>query len=424
MFSAASAVNISFVRMKRSKPLNSVLIKPAGPDCNLACEYCFYLGKAQLFPEMPHHRMPEDVLEALVRQMLEQGSPSISFAWQGGEPTLMGLPFYEKAVEYQKRFGNGRIVGNSLQTNGLLIDADWADFLRENNFLVGLSIDGPQHVHDHYRKNLAGDGSWERVSRAAGLLFEKGAEVNALATVTDYSAGFSDEIYDYLRSLGFAFMQFIPILERAENGEDVAQFSASADAYGHFLCRLFDRWMADFQDGEPTTSIRYFDSLFYRYVGLQPPDCSLMEACGPYVVVEHNGDVYSCDFFVEPRWKLGNVLIDRLTDLLNSPTQQRFGERKAAWPDQCEICKWLPYCYGGCPKDRINGMNHFCESAQMFLEHADSRMQALADEWKRRNLHPPSSPTTHIPKDIGRNDPCPCGSSKKYKHCCMNDPRR
>jgi len=334
--------------------------------------------------------MSIEVLRELMRQLLQQGIQQISVAWQGGEPTLMGVNFFRKAVEFQNQYAAGKVVGNSLQTNGLLIGDRWASFLRENNFLVGLSIDGPQHIHDYYRKDRDGRGSWEKVVTAASLMLENGVEVNALSTVNAYSVNYPDEIYDYLKAVGFHFMQFIPIVETSEDGGGVAPYSVAPRDYGEFLIRLFDRWLADFEYGEPTTSIRYFESLFYRYVNMQPPDCTLMERCGPYVVVEYNGDVYACDFFVEPAWRLGNIMKNRLIDLLNSPRQQEFGNQKAELPKKCRNCPWFSFCFGGCPKDRIRdkrtkGLNYFCESVTIFLEYADLRFRCLADEWRRKN---------------------------------------
>ncbi len=370
------------------KKLTSVLVKPAGPDCNLACTYCFYLKKAALFTETKVHRMSAHVLEETVRQAVTQADKEISFAWQGGEPTLMGLPFFETAIELQKKFAGSTKVGNGLQTNGILLNPDWAAFLKNNHFLVGLSLDGPKHVHDHYRLFKGGKGSWEQVTDRAKMLLDAGVDVNVLTVVSDYSARFPEEIYNFHKSLGLRHMQFIPVVETHPRiPTEAAPFSVLPQAYGEFLKKIFDLWWQDFRHGMPTTFVRYFDSVFFNYVGLEPPDCELKRACGVYVVVEHNGDVYACDFFVEPRWKLGNVLHDRLTDLLNSSRQFHFGQFKAILPSECLSCPWRPYCWGGCPKDRIrdprdNGSNHFCQSYKMFFEHAHARLQVLARKWR------------------------------------------
>ncbi len=404
----------------RLKPLNSVLIKPAGPDCNMACTYCFYLEKAELFPAPKLHRMEDRVLRETVRQVMRAGGQQVSFGWQGGEPTLMGRHFFERAVQYQIRYGRpGQVVGNGLQTNGILIDENWARFLAEAKFLVGLSLDGPQHIHDRYRRMRGGQSSWRRVVRARDLMLNAGVEVNALIVVNDYSVRFAREIYEFHKENGLVHMQFIPCVETDPTDPTrAAPFSVDAEAYGRFLCELFDLWMADFRHGEPTTFIRWFDSLFFTYVGLPAPECTLLEECGVYVVVEHNGDVFSCDFFVEPRWYLGNVLEGRLIDFLNSERQREFGRVKKQLPQECRTCPWLRHCWGGCPKDRLRdprdqGSNHFCLSYKMFFEHADKRFQELARRWKAQQ-----EAARARPRKVGRNDPCPCGSGLKYKHCC------
>jgi len=374
----------------REKRLNSVLVKPAGPDCNMACTYCFYLEKSVLFSGIKSHRMSEEILQEMIRKVMGQSRQEVSIGWQGGEPTLMGLPFFERAVEFQKKFGHGHVVGNGLQTNGLLIDKQWAEFLKEYKFLVGLSIDGPEHVHDHYRLMRNGKGSWSRVVDKARLILDTGVEVNALAVVNDCSVKYPEEIYEYLKSIGLNYMQFIPCVETdSRNPDQSAPFSVPPEKYGEFLCTVFDLWLADFADDMPSTSIRFFDSVFFHYVGLPPPECTLLEECGVYVVVEHNGDVYSCDFFVDPDWKLGNIMTNRLLDMLNSSIQKRFGQLKASLPKDCLNCAWLRTCRGGCFKDRLHNpsnaeLNHFCESYKMFFEHSDKRFKELAAEWKRQ----------------------------------------
>ena len=393
---------------KRShgKPLTNILIKPAGPDCNLACRYCFYLEKEHLFSETKVHRMDETVLEAMVRQMMTLGGPSVAFGWQGGEPTLMGLDFFRKAVEFQKQYGSdGQTVGNGIQTNGLLIDDEWSQFLREYNVLVGLSLDGPQHVHDHYRLTRHGNPSWERVTTSARQMLDAGVDVNALVVVSDYSARYAREIFEYLVDFGFEFLQFIPCVEPDPNNpSQSAPFSVSSVAYGEFLCELFDVWKEHFRNGVPKISVRWFESVFATYVGVDIPECTILPECGTYIVVEHNGDVYSCDFFVDPEWRLGNVLEGNLADFLNSPRQNAFGRRKSKRPPECRTCRWLPSCHGGCPKDRINapednGSCHFCQSYKMFFEHAHADLRQLAKRWlayqglePQRQIIDPNSP--------------------------------
>ena len=375
------------------KALDSLLIKPAGPDCNLDCTYCFYLDKAGLFPETKTHRMSLETLEELVKQTMQHGSRHISFGWQGGEPTLMGLPFFRKAVEFQAKYGGGKSVGNGLQTNGLVLDGEWAEFLATYKFLVGLSLDGPEHVHDRYRVAKGGQGSWQRAVDSAGLLLSAGVATNALVVVNDYSVRYPEEIYAFHKALGLNYMQFIPCVETdPRNPAVAAPYSVSAEQYGEFLKAVFDLWYADISDGVAATSVRYFDSVFHKYVGLNAPDCTLMRSCGAYLVVEHTGDVYACDFFVEDSWKLGNVHTGRLDEMLNAGRQHEFGEMKAALPQECTACQWLSTCQGGCTKDRIRdprdrGSNHFCESYKMFFAHADGRLKQLAGEWVANQFH-------------------------------------
>ncbi len=381
---------------KFKKVLSSVLVKPSGPDCNLDCDYCFYLEKADLFTETKKHRMSLKTMELFIKQTLQQSVGPISFAWQGGEPTLMGLPFFEMAVKFQKRYAKGRSIGNGLQTNGLLLNQEWADFLKTNNFLVGISIDGTEHIHDKYRTHVNGKPSWLEVVDKAKMLLEAGVEVNVLSVVNDYSVQFPEEIYEFHKSLGFEYMQFIPLVETDNSNPDkAAAYSVGQEAYGNFLIKLFDMWQNDFKDGVATTSIRHFDSVLHNYVGIEAPDCTLLKECGNYVVVEHNGDVYSCDFFVEPDWKLGNLYEEDILVMLNSDKQKEFGELKSDLPEKCQKCKWQRPCYGGCTKDRLrdpqdNGVSHFCEAYIAFFEHADKRLKQLAVEWaqKQKKIHP------------------------------------
>ncbi|MDZ7371645.1 MAG: anaerobic sulfatase maturase [candidate division KSB1 bacterium] len=370
------------------KPLRSILVKPAGSVCNLACRYCFYLGKNISHKRNLPMRMSEETLRSLVKQMMRQGEREVSFCWQGGEPTLMGIEFYERAVEYQIRFGRpGQVVGNSLQTNGVLIDRDWALFLRDARFLVGLSIDGPQHIHDRYRVSK-GQGSWASVMKALETLMRYEVPVNVLTVVNDYSVNFADEIYSFHKQNGLTYMQFIPCVERRrDDPQEYASFTVPAEAYGRFLCRLFDLWWDDFQDGKPTTIIRWFDSVAANCAGLEPPECTLQTECGSYLVAEHNGDVFSCDFFVDSGHYLGNLHKTPLFDLLNSPQQKSFGAAKVDLPSECRSCNWFYLCKGGCPKDRKGSgkeprSNYLCGAYREFFRHAESRLKELAERAK------------------------------------------
>jgi len=415
--------------MKHPKPLQSILVKPAGPDCNMACAYCYYLGKSSLFQNTKKHRMTDTMLQTMIRQVMKQSRESVTFTWQGGEPSLMGLPFYQNALTYQQHYNRGQSVGNGFQTNGLLLDRSWATFFKKSHFLVGLSLDGPQHIHDHYRTMKNGHGSWSLVSDRAKLLLDTGVDVNALVVLNDYSVRFPEEIYLYFKELGFQYLQFIPCFESSP-GEKQADlpYSVAPQQYGHALCTLFDLWIQDFRAGQPTTSIRFFDSLFYTYVNLPPPDCSLLPECGTYIVIEYNGNVYSCDFFVEPDWYLGNISNTNVLDMLNSPQQQQFGRSKAHLSKNCRTCQWLIHCCGDCLHYRITTLEHekqssLCQGFKIFFAHAHEKLTALAEQWKRqreaqqyRELATVQPKRAHIKP--ARNKPCPCGSGIKYKRCC------
>ncbi len=282
----------------KHRPLNSVLVKPSGPDCNLGCAYCFYLEKETLFPETDLHRMSPEIQEEMIRQVMQQSGQSVSIGWQGGEPALMGLEFYKRAIDLEKKYGHGQSVSNGFQTNGTLLDREWAQFFKQYDWLIGLSLDGPQHIHDKYRQDKGQRPTWEKVERVARMLLEEGVAVNAMCCVTDYSADYAKELYNYYKNLGLTWMQFIPVVETdKEDQTKAASFSLTDEKYGYFLIELFDLWYADIRDGVATTSVRDFDSLFHHYVGLDPLECTHNKECGSYVVVEHNGNVYSCDFF-------------------------------------------------------------------------------------------------------------------------------
>ncbi len=374
----------------KHKPLNSVLVKPSGPDCNLGCTYCFYLEKEALFPETKTHRMSPEVQEELIRQVMQQSGEAVSIAWQGGEPALMGLDFYKRAIELELKYGHGQSVGNGFQTNGTLLDREWAKFFKKYDWLIGLSLDGPQHIHDHYRFDKGEHPTWEKVESVAKMLLEEGVAVNAMCCITDYSSDYAEELYNYYKGLGLTWMQFIPIVETDKNDPTkAAPFSLSDEKYGRFLIRLFDLWINDFKNGEPTTSVRHFESVFHSYVGLESPECALMKECGPYVIIEHNGNTYSCDFFVEPRHRLGNIRQNKIIEMLNSKKQDEFGKAKTLLPRKCKFCPWNSKCFGGCTKDRIKDPNlqrqpRFCLAYQMFFEHADAKMRQLAERWVQK----------------------------------------
>jgi uncharacterized protein len=377
--------------MQKSSPaLTGILVKPASADCNLRCRYCFYLATRELYPE-GRRRMTGEVLEALIRSAMVGGAGVVSFCWQGGEPTLMGRVFFERALELQRRFTRpGQTAANSLQTNGLLLDDDFCRFLAQHRFLVGLSIDGTKDLHDHYRLGTKGRPSYERVRASLERLLAHGVDTNALIMVTDQTADRVEEIWRTLVALGLHHLQFIPCLELdPADPSRLAEYSVDPKIYGQVLCQLFDLWVGDFSGGVPATFVRWFEALLFGYVGQPVPLCELRPTCGTELVVEHNGDVYSCDFFVAPEHRLGNVMRQDLLKMLGSEPQRCFGASKAQIHRDCRDCPWLSRCFGGCLKDRAcdlsgQGRNPFCAAYRRFFEHADPTLKRLANDWQRR----------------------------------------
>lgn len=370
--------------------MRSVMIKPAGSFCNLRCEYCFYLEKHRLYEGTPEtHRMSADILEKIVRDMFAC-TDNPTFIWHGGEPLLAGLHFFTKAVELQKRYAAGRPYANAMQTNGTLLDEDWAVFLRDENFLVGVSLDGPEHIHDRYRKDRNGKGTFQRVLNKTKMLLAKGVQVNALATVNDYSVQFTLEIYRFFKENGLIFMQFNPVVEsHPEDPTAAAPFSVDALEYGKFLRRLFKIWVRDFDFTafRQKTSIRFFDALIQKYVGMVPDQCMFQKECGDALIVEHNGDLFSCDYLVSEETKVGNIHKESLHAAFLSPAHRDFCRRKSDLIKKCRKCRWLKLCYGGCIKDRIRdpqdkGMNRFCRSYQFFFREADPQLKRFARLYK------------------------------------------
>lgn len=361
----------------------SLLIKPSGSDCNVDCSYCFYKSRAAEIGS-GRQRMSDEVLDTLVKSYLGLRFQMSGFAWQGGEPTLMGLDFFKRAVELQKRYGvSGQEVGNSIQTNGLLLDnPDWCRFLAESKFLVGVSIDGPKHLHDHYRLDLGGHGTWDRVMASIARMKEFGVEYNTLTLVNRLTAEHADEIFDFLIDLGIRYLQFIPCVEVNPVSGEIADFSVTPKQYGDFLCRLFDRWMAF---GPDKLSIRDFDSILTHCISGRHTICTFDRQCSQYIVVEHQGDVFPCDFFVEPKWRLGNILETPIEQLAACASKKAFARCKSNLATKCLICRHLAACRGGCMKDRApfdpdnyGRESYFCESYRQFFDYAMPRFLQTA----------------------------------------------
>lgn len=392
--------------------LSSVLVKTVGSDCNLDCAYCFYRRTSSMYGP-GKHRMPEQVLREMVKQMFELELPQVAFSWQGGEPTLAGKDFFRRVFELQNEYGRGRSVGNSIQTNALLIDREWARLLARHNVLVGVSLDGPREIHDHYRRTPSGEGSFERVQGAIEALRAARAQYNILALVNSANVDRAREVYRFLVSEGHRFLQFIPCLERDPATGERADYAVDGASYGRFLCELHDEWA---KDGPGKVSVRLFDALLEKAARGSSGFCILGSSCDSYLVVEHNGDVYPCDFFVAPEWKLGNILETPLEELARSKRRKEFARQKSAAREACGDCRWWRVCRGGCVKDRValgkgaTERTEFCESMKMLLDRAWRSFEGMAS--RARTGGGPAA-------GAGRNDPCPCGSGLKYKNCCM-----
>ena len=366
--------------------MRHILVKPVGAFCNLRCEYCFYLEKTLLYGESPESlRMSDAILHKMIGDMFALSDQPV-FTWHGGEPALMGLDFFEKAVRLQHRLCKGKTFLNAFQTNGVLLDERWAEFFLRENFLVGVSLDGPPHVHDHYRKDIHGRGTFEKVYKNALMLHKKGVQVNILATISDYSVKYGEESYRFFKESGFSFIQFMPVLESdREKVERLASYSVDKKAYGRFLTGLFDAWIKDFdfKNLRQKTSIRFFDALIQTLAGGVPDHCLFQEKCGTYLVCEHNGDLFPCDYLVSSGTRIGNLTQMSLGEAFASEARVAFSARKAFLDHECEMCQWLIICRGGCIKDRLadpkdEGRNHFCTSNKYFFKRAEKTLLKLA----------------------------------------------
>jgi len=359
----------------------TLLIKPSGSDCNLDCRYCFYKCRS---PEIGQgrQRMTDSVLERLVADYLKLRFEQSSFAWQGGEPMLMGLDFYKRVVELQKQYGStGQLVSNALQTNAVLLDEKWCRFFQENQFLVGISIDGPKEFHDYYRVDHSGAGTFDKVLGAIKLCKEQKVEFNVLVLINNLNAGHPDKLFDFFLDLGIRYLQFIPCVERDPATGQIADFSVAPAMYGAFLCRLFDRW---YESGPTKISIRDFDSVLSYCLTRHHTICTFSRQCSQYIVVEHNGDCFPCDFFVKPEWRLGNILDTPVEKLAASSKKRDFARAKQKLCNKCLLCSHLALCRGGCMKDKNaldtnwNTETYFCESYRRFFEHTMPRFLQLA----------------------------------------------
>ena len=395
-----------------AKPLY-VMLKPVGSACNLACQYCYYLEKELLYPNNKRSWMSDETLETFIQQyFLAQTQPYVSFTWHGGEPLLRPISFYKKALKLQQKYGKGFYIENSLQTNGTLLTDEWCRFFKENNFLIGLSIDGPATVHDAYRQTLSGKGSFQKVLNGIRLLNKHGVEWNAMAVVNAQNVKDAATFYNFFKSINCHFIQFTPIVERLvphadgrclasvnEQTQTMSPLSVTPEEWGAFLCDLFDLWI---KEDVGTYYIQMFDATLANWVGQTPGLCTLSKSCGHASVMEHNGDVFACDHFVFPEYKRGNIHTQTITEMMYSPEQLQFGKNKwQSLPRQCKECSFLFACYGECPKNRFaidaygnKGLNYLCKGYKRFFAHVAPYMQFMKEQLEKEL--PPADVMLHL----------------------------
>lgn len=369
----------------------NIMLKPAGSRCNLSCSYCYYLDKADIYGGR-EPVMTDQMLETLVREYIRANDvPEVTFNWHGGEPLILGMDFYRKALSFEKKYGEGKKINNTIQTNGILLDEAWAHYFRENDFLVGISIDGPREIHDRYRKDRGGAPTFDKVMRGIGLLRDAGVEFNTMSTVNKASEGKGLEVYRFLKSLGTRFFQFMPVVEHVkdgrivdprEEGAEIAPWSVGDVAFGRFLCDIFDEW---FRGDVGRYFVGQFDAALASWCGVPPGICVFSDTCGGNAVLEHNGDLYPCDHFVYPAYRLGNIAEKSIREMMGSEAQIRFGiDKRTSLPSDCRKCRWLFACHGECPKHRFDrtekgetGLNSLCGGYRLFFSHIAPYMEFM-----------------------------------------------
>lgn len=438
-----------------------VMPKPIGPVCNLNCTYCYYLEKEHLFStDRSHMRMSDEVLERYIDEYIQsRNAAEVLFTWHGGEPTLLGIDYFKKIIRLQQQYARGKVISNSLQTNGTLLTDDWCQFFKQNQFLIGLSLDGPAHCHDKYRLSRDGSSTFAKVMKGVELLQKHGVEYNILAVINSYNAQFPVEVYRFFKSIGTQFIQFTPIVERINPtakglqllsnqsttpDAQLTETTVSPEAYAQFMMAVFDDWVLN---DVGKVFVVNFDCLLANRVGEPPALCTHAKTCGHAGVMEFNGDVYACDHFVFPEYYLGNIMQTPLHKLMYDEKQLQFGADKAAkLPRYCQQCDYLLYCNGDCPKNRFAttpdgepGLNYLCKGYKILYHHVAPYMDFMAGElaakrppanvmtWARQRIKPVATTvvadSTPKPVATGANDPCPCGSGKKYKQCCRLKPK-
>ena len=385
----------------------NIMIKPAGSLCNLDCHYCYYLDKSERIYGGREPVMDLEMLETCVREYISANDVSeVTFNWHGGEPLVLGIDFYKKAVELQRKYSGGKVIRNTLQTNGTLVNSEWASFFKDNGFLIGISIDGPEDIHDRYRKDKGGAPTFRRVIEGINIMYRYGVEYNTMSTVNKASEGRGVEVYDFLKQLGTGYMQFMPVVEHIkyplgsagreiksarpyisdprEEGSRIAPWSVSPIAYGRFMCDIFDEWVLH---DVGKYFVNLFDCTLANWCGVQPGTCAYAETCGGNSIIEHNGDLYSCDHFVYPDYRIGNIKERSLREMMESGVQSKFGiDKRNGLPYKCSRCKYFFACHGECPKHRFNrtesgetGLNALCEGYMLFYSHVAPYMDKMKE---------------------------------------------
>lgn len=407
-----------------------IFVKPIGSSCNLGCSYCYYLNKDQLYTEKKSFRMQDDLLEEYIRQHFEASpSSTIQFSWHGGEPTLLGIEYFLKIVAIQRKYKKPyQYVINGIQTNGTLIDEEWCKFFKKEGFFVGISIDGPEEFHDLYRLTKNHHPTFQLTLHGYNLLNQYAIPCNILCVVHANNVKHPLKIYRFFKGLGARYIEFLPLVE-IDSNNSISSKSVPSYAFGQFLCKIFDEWLSE--DIE-NINIQIFEEVARTALNQGHAMCIFKKTCGRVPVLEHNGDFFSCDHFVTPKYLLGNIKETSLVELLESAKQKFFGETKwSSLPEFCKKCEVLEFCYGGCPKDRIlktpygeAGLNYLCKGYKLFFNHCQPFVKELSSLWQKQIIDRSSLNFKSHGKEqgarIGRNDPCPCGSGKKYKKCCLN----
>lgn len=406
---------MNLVEMARKPVISGVMWKTVSEACNLACDYCYYSrlngrpGKIE--------RIADDVLEKFIREYMDMKRGAVPFAWQGGEPLLAGLDFFKKVVTLQaKHAPRNTIISNSIQTNGTLIKKEWADFFKKFNFLVGVSLDGTEEMNDARRVTGSGKGSFHTIMKGIQYLRDAEVDFNILTVIHENNVHRAKELMEFYQQEGFTHIQFIPCMDfKAQNIDQPGEYLITPKQYGDFLCEAFYSW---YNDGDPQISIRFFDNMLAVYLNQEAEGCIHRETCPTTVVFEQNGDAYPCDFYIHEEYLLGNIGFDSLESIVNHEKMDLFLQKKPALPDACKSCEFLNLCHGGCPRNRSNNgteMEYFCESYKQVYRYADERMKEVALNFRKRDLIKLKNSNFRFP---GRNEPCICGSRKKYKVCC------